>query len=226
MNTSTQTELAKVERYFDRTAVDFDALYHERHTLQHRLNRIFRAGLFERVRLTVAQFQDLHDFDVLDVGCGSGRNSVIFVQSGARRVVGIDFADNMLELARETARRNNMEDRCEFLRGDALDYPFTRKFDIAVALGVFDYLAEPEKMLARMMELSSGKVVGSFPGVSAVRAPLRKVRYALRGCPVYFYTRKELEALCARCGLQDYSILPYASSGYLLVGRVDKKCRE
>jgi 2-polyprenyl-3-methyl-5-hydroxy-6-metoxy-1,4-benzoquinol methylase len=213
---------ARVERYFHRTAVDFDSLYEERNTWTYRVNRLLRAGLFERVRLTVAQFQDLSDFDVLDVGCGSGRNSIIFAQAAVRNVVGIDFADNMIELARQTSNRHGFDARCEFIRGDVFTHQFVRRFDVVVALGVFDYIAEPEKLMSRMMELSSGKVIGSFPAVSPLRAPLRKLRYALRNCPVYFYTRSRLEEMCERCGLRDHTILSYASSGFIVVGRVDR----
>jgi ubiquinone/menaquinone biosynthesis C-methylase UbiE len=180
------SDSVRVERYFHRTAVDFDSLYDERNTMHHKMNRLLRGGLFERVRLTVAQFQDLHDFDVLDVGCGSGHNSVIFAQPGARKAVGIDFGDNMLELARKTCRAHGVDQHCEFIKGDVFDHALGRKFDIVVALGVFDYIAKPETLLARMMKLSAGKVVGNFPAVSPLRAPFQKFRYALRNLPCVF----------------------------------------
>jgi hypothetical protein len=43
-------------------------------------------------------------------------------------------------------------------------------------VGVFDYVADPVRVLKRMSELANKKVVVSFPGVSPVRAPLRKKR--------------------------------------------------
>ena len=134
----------------------------------------------------------------MDVGCGSGRNSALFVRKGARRVVGIDFSAPMLELARKYTREKGVAGRCEFIQADFMECLFDESFDIVVALGVFDYSAEPLKMLARMCELSKYKVVASFPGVSAVRAPLRKLRYTLRGCPVYFYTATTLQQLSRR----------------------------
>src|SRR5581483_9626206 len=91
---------------------------------------------------------------------------------------------------------------------------------VVAALGVFDYMEDPEKLLLRMMELSSGKVVGSFPGYSMLRAPLRKVRYTLKGCPVHFYTRARIERLCQNCGLRDFVIQPCASQGFMLIGRL------
>ena len=77
------------------------------------------------------------------------------------------------------------------------------------------------RALKRMAELSNDKVVASFPGVSPIRAPLRKLRYALRGCPVYFYTGTRLRQICHEAGLAKCRIDKLASSGYMLVGKTD-----
>ena len=42
---------------------------------------------------------DLHGKSVLDLGCGFGRNCADFVHRGARRVVGIDISEKMLNAA-------------------------------------------------------------------------------------------------------------------------------
>jgi len=207
-----------VESYFRQRAAKFDALYEEARGWRGWINRRLRRGLFERVERTLEALEGLRDFSVLDVGCGSGRNSVLFAKVGARRVVGIDFSEPMIALAREFTRRHGVDDRCQFIPGDFLACSFAERFDAVVALGVFDYVADPPSMLRRMMELSSGRVIASFPARSLVRAPLRKFRYALRRCPVYFYTRERLEGICRQAGLAEYRIVPYASSGLLLVG--------
>lgn len=207
-----------VKTYFERTADDFDALYENSSNLSYRFNQVFRKGLFQRVEKTMQAFAGMEDFSVLDVGCGSGRNSALFAEEGARRVVGIDFSAPMLELAREYTRAKHVADRCEFIQADFLDYSFQGTFDVVVALGVFDYVADPVRFLKRMSELANEKVVASFPGVSPVRAPLRKMRYALKGCPVYFYTGTKLRQICHEAGLGHFRIDKLASSGYMLVG--------
>jgi SAM-dependent methyltransferase len=214
-----------VKTYFERTADNFDALYENRHNWSYLFNQVFRKGLFQRIEKTTETFTGMEDFSVLDVGCGSGRNSALFADEGARRVVGIDFSAPMLELAREYARAKHVADLCEFIQADFLEYPFQETFDVVVALGVFDYIADPVLVLKRMTELANDKVVASFPGVSPIRAPLRKLRYALRGCPVYFYTGTRLRQICHEAGLANFRIDKLASSGYMLVGkkRVAKK---
>ena len=208
-----------VRSYFERTAENFDALYEGRRDWSYSFNRVFRKGLFQRIDKTKETLEGMQGFTVLDVGCGSGRNSALFAGLGARRVVGIDFSAPMLELAREYARAARVVEQCEFIEADFLEYPFQETFDVVVALGVFDYIADPVRALKRMTELAGDKVVASFPGVSPIRAPLRKFRYALRDCPVYFYTGARLRQICHEAGLAKFRIDKLASSGYMLVGK-------
>ncbi|WP_434297717.1 class I SAM-dependent methyltransferase [Clostridium sporogenes] len=38
---------------------------------------------------------------ILDIGCGYGYNSLIFAQNGAKKVIGIDLSQKMLEVAKK-----------------------------------------------------------------------------------------------------------------------------
>jgi ubiquinone/menaquinone biosynthesis C-methylase UbiE len=207
----------KVQRYFEQQADNFDRLYETGNTWQYLVNRTLRRGLYERVRLTLIELEQLGPHTVLDVGCGSGRNEPLFVRTGATRVTGIDFSQHMLELARAFVGESGVEERCTFIQDDLMEHEFAEKHDAVVALGVFDYFADPLKPLARMRELANKRVIASFPQVSLVRAPLRKLRYALRNCPLYFYRQQELADLAKQAGLKA-RIVPFASSGLLLIG--------
>jgi ubiquinone/menaquinone biosynthesis C-methylase UbiE len=209
--------------YFESTALSFDSLYKEEDRFWYYVNHVFRPALYERVRLTVDEMIELRDFTVLDVGCGSGRNSVKFLKAGARHVVGIDFAESMLGLAKQYSAVTGFASQCDFVLGDALTYPFPQKFDVVVALGVFDYLREPAEMLRRMAGLASHKVIAGFPAYTLIRGTQRKVRYWLKGCPVYFQSQKQLRAICHEVGLDDYRLVPCGGAGYLLVARVGSR---
>ncbi len=126
-----------VKTYFERTADDFDALYENRSNLSYRFNQVFRKGLFQRIEKTTQTFEGMQDFSVLDVGCGSGRNSALFAEQGARRVVGVDFSAPMLELAREYTLAKHVADRCEFIEADFLEYPFPGDMRRRSRLGSF-----------------------------------------------------------------------------------------
>ena len=208
-----------VQKYFEDRAAIFDSLYGESNALTRWFNQTFRAALYQRVRFTVDEMSAMRDFSVLDVGCGSGRNSILFVRAGARKVVGVDFSAPMLQLAREYSQRNGVQDACTFVQADFMNHEFGESFDVVCALGVFDYIADPVPFLKRMAGLSNGKVIASFPMRSLLRAPIRKLRYSLRNCPLYFYTEEKLTRAAREAGLTDVALVPMASSGRLLVGR-------
>jgi ubiquinone/menaquinone biosynthesis C-methylase UbiE len=210
-----------VQSYFQSRADWFHALYEEDQPFRYRVNRVVRGAIYERVAVTLNEFRGWKDFTVLDVGCGPGRNSVAFVQAGAAHVLGIDFSERMLEIAREFSRNHGAASKCEFVKADFMARSFDEKSDAAVALGLFDYLQNPENALRRMMAAAKYKVIASFPRPSPIRAPLRKFRYALRGCPVYFYTRQQILDMCQRVGLERFDIMRLSSAGYLLVGSLD-----
>jgi 2-polyprenyl-3-methyl-5-hydroxy-6-metoxy-1,4-benzoquinol methylase len=154
---------------------------------------------------------------VLDVGCGSGRIGEFALQAGAGRYVGIDFAEPMIELA--TARLDRFADRAQLITGDFLETELEGPFDVVLALGLFDYLPNPERFAARMFELCApgGATVGSFPTWSPVKGPVRKVRYEWIGdCPIYNYDRDQLESLFGQAGFDQVEVLAPGRSGFLV----------
>ena len=190
----------KVRTHFDETAGEFDAIYTgEKGPVGRWLDRVLRWDMYERFRRTIAEC-DEPGLEVLDIGCGSGRFTVAVARAGARRVVGLDFADGMLEIAGRLAESEGVEDQCEFLNADFMAHDFGRQFDVALAIGLFDYVAEPLPFLKRMRAVTRSKVVATFPLKWTWRAPVRKVRLALRGCPVYFFTKPHVERLMADAG--------------------------
>jgi demethylmenaquinone methyltransferase/2-methoxy-6-polyprenyl-1,4-benzoquinol methylase len=110
-----------VRRMFDRIAPVYDLM-----------NRVMTAGLDRRWRaLTVEQAVRPGD-RVLDACCGTGDLAVAALHAGAGAVVGLDFAERMLERARMK------EPAVEWVQGDVLALPFEdASFDAAtVGFGV------------------------------------------------------------------------------------------
>lgn len=69
---------------------------------------------------------------VLDLGCGSGIFSLIAARSGCRKVYAVDRSGAMIEQARETARRNGLDGRIEFVRAPFADLELPEKVDVIV----------------------------------------------------------------------------------------------
>lgn len=204
-----------VERYWTQRARSFDRLY-DLPPLERLVNRIFRRAIYQRYDLTFANAGDVSGKRVLDAGAGSGRHAVEFARRGAAEVVGVDFAADMLALANAYAAAEGVADRCRFVRSDFNDFTDARPFDIAIAIGFFDYIADPLKTLRHMGELTRGRVMASFPKPQLVRSQLRTRRYASRGVHIRYYRRAEIEQLAKDAGFRSIRVIPI-SAGYFLV---------
>jgi len=221
----TTSPLAEVRQRFEREASDFDAIYRlERSAFWRWFNTTFRKAVFERYRLTFEHAGDVAGKSVLDIGCGSGIYAADFARRGARRVLGVDFSENMLALARREAEEKGVGGACEFRHGDFMHLPFDERFDVAIAMGVFDYLPEPGPFLAKMAQVTAdgGVVLASFPGHSLLRENARRWRYRLQGKgSVHFYDEADVWRIAREAGLNGSTVVPIRSSGtgFFLVGR-------
>jgi SAM-dependent methyltransferase len=211
-----------VSTYWHDQAKTFDSIYLDESKVARRINELFRSAMYDRFHIALAESGDVRGKRVLDIGCGSGHYEVEYAKRGAEKVVGIDFAPAMLDLARRLTEREGVADRCTFVQGDFTEYPFDEKFDVVLAIGVFDYVADAAPFLRRMAERSRGKVIASFPAKNLVRMRFRKWRYGLRNCPVYFYSEAELNEVARSVGFREYKLvhMPRSGGGYVLVGEV------
>lgn len=196
-----------VRQYFDQTAARFDDIYSvEKPWYQQILDAIFRRTVNQRYELIMADLQDMAGKAVLDVGTGSGRYAVELAARGAS-VTGVDFSSEMLELARKAAQQQGVVDRCRWIQGDFLGLTnLGGEFDVSLAIGFFDYISNPEPILQRMAALTQGILYLSFPKRWTTRTIPRKLRLALNGCYVRFYTRDEIEILIRRLGRKSVSM--------------------
>lgn len=222
MATKHENELDGVRSRFEWDADNFAAIYRlESSPWSRAFNRILRKAIFDRFDITFREAGDVTGKGVLDIGCGSGIYSADFARRGAARVLGVDFSRNMLALARKEAERCGVARVCEFVEGNFADLTFNEKFDVVFAMGVFDYLPNPEPFLRKMAEVSRGKVMASFPAHSLLRGSARRLRYRLTGRgDVHFYSEQDVRSLADRSGFADYRLIhiPSSGGGFVLVG--------
>lgn len=197
-----RAESPKVREYFEREAASFDSIYSgEKNAVLRWLDRVFRKDMYERYRLTYEECSANDIRSVLDIGTGSGRFCLPLARE-KNRVVGIDFSEPMIELAREHARRIGVDDKCEFQVGDFLEMEFGETFDAIMAIGLFDYIKMPSVFLDKMSRLARRKIVATYPTRWTWRAPVRWVRLRLQGCPVYFFSDEQVRRLYRDAGLE------------------------
>jgi SAM-dependent methyltransferase len=219
---TTGPSLDSVRERFDRDAQSFDAIYRlERSPFWRWVNTRFRKAIFQRYEIAFAEAGDVKGKKILDIGCGSGPYSVDFARRGAAKVVGVDFSSNMLQLARQEAAAHKVDGVCQFIQANFLEWEPTDQFDVAIAMGVFDYLPDPLTFLKKMAS-TSHKVIASFPKPSLIRKPLRRLRYKLAGKgDVYYYSEADVKRLASEAGLANSKLVPLHASGggFVLVGK-------
>ncbi|MGB5105944.1 MAG: class I SAM-dependent methyltransferase [Candidatus Zixiibacteriota bacterium] len=206
----------KAAVYFNRKAELFDSLYCEEKTgaFMRFLNRHFRSDIYERYYLTIDHIKQSSARSVLDVGIGSGRYIGGYIEAGVGRIVGVDISSSMLDLAHtHLSGLNSGSAKCEFVLADIDTYSSDERFDVVVAMGFFDYIAEPVPRLAKLRGLCNESVIASFPSISFYRTPLRKVRYAIKRCPVYFYRVEEIKQLARESGFSDCEVTKIKGAG-------------
>jgi demethylmenaquinone methyltransferase/2-methoxy-6-polyprenyl-1,4-benzoquinol methylase len=110
------------------------------------LNHLLSANVDKRWRRRVArkgQALLAPNARVLDVGCGTGDLSIELFEKTAAEVVGIDFCEPMLQLARQKAPQ------LTFIEGDAMQLPFPdESFDFMTVGFVLRNLASVDGGLA------------------------------------------------------------------------------
>ena len=199
--------LAHQADYWNREADAFHRIYsHQKSAFSAWLDRVFRKDMYERFAFAMREAAPIEGRTFLDVGCGSGVYCLELARRGAARVTGLDIAGAMLEMARSSAAAENLSPRCEFVCGDLLAFTPAATFDVTIGIGLFDYLADPLPVLSRMREVTGDRVILSFPRLNTWRAPVRRARLALRGCPVYFYSRRRIAALLDAARLRPIKI--------------------
>ena len=203
-----------MREHFRAKAFSFDSLYDEEHALQ----RALRPGLFARRELAIQVVREYGAPSVLDVGGGSGRVGELALEAGASRYVDVDLSDTMLDLAR--GRLDRFGDRVELVQADFLTADIDGPFDVAVAVGYFDYIQDADAHLRRIGELTTGTLVASFPRWTWTKGPIRKLRYELiNNCPIFDYTEAGLRALLGAAGFRLHEIRR-GKSGFIV--RADK----
>jgi ubiquinone/menaquinone biosynthesis C-methylase UbiE len=81
---------------------------------------------------------------LLDVGCGTGDNAILFASRGLH-VVGIDFVELPLEVARQKAADQQAD--VEFMRADALNLlDWDRRFDHVIDCGLFHVFSDEQRI--------------------------------------------------------------------------------
>lgn len=219
-NVSASEEIVEQETFWDKEIKNFDAIYsHEKSRFSNALDSLFRKDMYQRFEFTMFHAEPVQGRSFLDVGCGTGRYSLELARRSARRVVGLDISSNMVGTCNKLAKEEHLEEQTVFTQTDLLSYQTDEKFDVTIGIGLFDYIKDPSPVLRKMREHSSQCAIMSFPKLWTWRAPVRKVRLALKNCGCFFYTKTQVGELLKQAGFKRYDLFSVGQL-YCVVGFV------
>ena len=141
---------------------------------------------------------------VLEVGAGSGRDTLALAREGAKAFV-LDYSPASLALVARQAREQNLP--VHLVRADALAMPFRDgAFDVVFHQGLLEHFRDPLPLLVENARVTArgGRVVVDVPQTfhlyTAMKQTLILFNAWFAGWETQF-TPGRLEALCARAGL-------------------------
>jgi SAM-dependent methyltransferase len=197
-----QNESDQVAEYWNRIAPDFDAIYSGNKNIVGRLlDRWLRRDMYGRFEWVMRHAADVRGKRICDIGCGSGRFVSALAKKGAF-VTGLDFAPNMLDLARNLVVSEGVAANCQFVLSDVLDWKTSEQFDLVIAIGFWDYVADPLPRLKVIRSFTTGTFLSAWPRANTTRSIIRRARLKLAGCPVYFWRPDQIEANLTQAGFR------------------------
>ncbi len=203
--------------FFQRYAYDFDAIYGSKHSsISKIINNIFRKSMRLRFERTIEGCNPVQGKSVLDIGCGPGHYAIELARRGAKKVVGIDFAPEMINIAKKKAKDLKFEDICSFIVADFMATDFPEPFDYSIVMGVMDYVSEPEKFVKKVIDVTSDKAFFSFPVKGGLLAFQRKIRYRSR-CELFFYSINDIKKLLSNMQNINFTIEKIARDFFVTI---------
>jgi len=143
----------QVTQMFDTISENYDGL-----------NRVISFGIDIKWRKRVVAILKKKKPEILlDIATGTGDLAINLVQTGARKIVGLDISPGMLEVGKKKVLEKHMEKTIEMIEGDSENLPFQdNMFDaITVAFGVrnFETLEKGLSEIYRVLKPSGTFVV-------------------------------------------------------------------
>ena len=103
-----------------------------------RENEVNANNLFE-IPALFSMMPNLKDKIILDLGCGFGEHCKRFVESGAKKIIGIDISEKMLEIAKQ----ENADSKITYINMPMENiWQLNEKFDVVVSSLAFHYVED------------------------------------------------------------------------------------
>lgn len=145
----------------------------------------------------------------VEFGCGSARVSR-FASSRGLESIGLDRSAEALAIARRGAARARLEPVLRFVRGDVVATPLASEtVDVVASTGLLEHFTDPSPVVREMVRvLKPGGVFYSdiVPAKFSLYRCLDRFRVHQTDIYERHFSRREIEDLLARAGLQEIEV--------------------
>jgi len=218
-----QKDIQDIKKFFNSYSKGFSSIYTEDDKSRNFFNKLmdkwFREGVYKRYENTLAETQKKSIRTVLDVGCGPGHHTIAFLHQG-KDVTALDVADEMVELTKQKVMQFDGTSRCDYIVDDYMAHSFDQKFDAICVMGFFDYVADPVTVLKKLISEANKEIYISVPNESGLLGLQRKIRYRLKNCPLYSYSREYLDSCLREAGCIDFTEIKTEPRGFFVTIRI------
>lgn len=212
-------EIKEVEKFFNGYAYSFDSIYgsedSNRNAVSKWIDKRFRKVMRLRFEQTLKRTAKPEIQSILDVGCGGGQYCLAMLMQN-KEVCGLDIASNMLDIAKARTKSLETSHNVKYVHSDYLSYEAPKKYDAAVFMGFFDYIEEPTAVLEKAIRETNKEIYASFPNDKGWLASQRRVRYKMRNCPLYLYSKEDVQGLLKKVGKENSSEIMDLGRGYFV----------
>jgi len=119
------------------------------------LNRVISFGIDVKWRKKILKMVALKNPDtILDIATGTGDLAILLANTNAKKIIGLDISEGMLEVGKQKIAHKNLTDKIEMVLGDSEKIPYEdNSFDVVtVAFGIRNF-EDLEKGLAEILRV-------------------------------------------------------------------------
>jgi len=217
-----EKDIKDIKKFFNSYSKGFSSIYTEddqsRSIFNKLIDKWFRKAVYRRYEITLSETQKDSINSVLDVGCGPGHHTIAFLHQG-KEVTALDVADEMVDLTKEKVAKFNSNASCKYVVSDYMTHSFDEQFDAICVMGFFDYVSDPVTVLKKLLSEARKEIYISIPNERGLLGLQRRIRYWLKNCPLYSYSRDRLEGCLRDAGCLEYTDIIEDPRGFFVTIR-------
>jgi phosphoethanolamine N-methyltransferase len=153
----------------------------------------------------------MRDKRVLDIGCGIGGPAFFLARNYGANVVGTDLEPQLIELAKQRAKKHGLEAKTEFqvVEAGPLDFP-DESFDFVVSSGAFTQISNKLEMFKEVLRvLKPGGVFSCYDWMKSEGDYSEDMHYwfKLEGLAYALDTPEHRDEALREAGFADVSVV-------------------